>query len=96
MSETRERIWDELNIELSEDERRDQWGDLSSTIGYGFSRRRDGTGGVTVSERWDNMDETWSAGISVTLPPRILAAFLEWVSKPSAPVIEQEKSTTTI
>lgn len=75
-------IWDKLTVELSESERRDEWGDLSSTISYKFLRRRDGTGNLVVSEQWDAKHEIWSSGVSISLPPRVLTAFLEWVATP--------------
>lgn len=66
---------DKLRIELDAAEKENY-----SVVAIVFRRRRDG--GMSISEEWGHMDEIFSNGCDVAVPPRIWAEALTWFTAP--------------
>ncbi len=67
----------ELTVKLTKAEQKESYG----TISYTF---RVHEGHVVFVENWANMDEIYSSGVSIGIPPRVWDAAWPWLVKHAA------------
>jgi hypothetical protein len=69
-----------LRIETTADDR-ESWRS-SSVVAYTFEYV---DGWLQIGEEWDDMDETWSSGLIIDIPPRVWRQAVQWMAEQAPP-----------